>query len=304
MQLKDLQCFVAVAEASGFRRAALHLGVRQSVISRRIRKLEDQLGASLFERTRAGVRLTHAGQRFRGDVQAIFVQLESAIGTVRAAGIAGTGRLRIGVTASISSSFVRRLLTSWLREHPMVALEVVEAGPRENVAGVLERRLDVAFLTGNTLPPGCDHEHLWRDRVIAVLPAGHRLASQAETCIEELVNERFIVTEGGPGREIRDYIIRCASGLGLSPRVEFFAVGRETLISLVGLGLGVSLVSAAETGVVYPDVAFVPLSSAPIPFSAVWSPDNDNPALRRFLSEARLESKRNGALSRTPDPSP
>jgi len=259
--------------------------------------LEDQLGASLFERTRAGVRLTHAGQRFRGDVQAIFVQLESAISTVRAAGSAGTGRLRIGVTASVSSSFVRRLLTGWLHEHPQVALEVVEADPRENVAGVLERRLDVAFLTGNTLPPGCDHEQLWQERVIAVLPARHRLASRAETCIEELVNERFIVTEGGPGREIRDYIIRCASDLGLSPRVEFFAVGRETLISLVGLGLGVSVVSAAETGVVYPDVAFVPLSGARIPFSAVWSPDNDNPALRRFLSEARLQSKREGSAA-------
>lgn len=297
LELRTLEAFVAVADASGFRRAATHTRVRQSVLSRRIRELEEELGVSLFERHRAGVRLTHAGQQFREDIRPIFVQLNSAMSTVQAAGYVGTGRLRIGITASISSSFVRRLLVGWLQDHPGVRLDMIEAAARDNVAGVLERRLDLAFLAGNAAPPGCDCEQLWHERVMAVVPSGHRLGMQAETCIGELADERFILTDSGPGTDIRDYIIRFASHLGVSPRVEFFPVGRETLMSLVGLGLGVSLVSTAETGVIYPDIAFVPLSSEPIPFSAVWSPDNDNPALRRFLSEARLQAKREASAA-------
>jgi DNA-binding transcriptional LysR family regulator len=297
LELKSLEAFVAVADASGFRRAATHTHVRQSVLSRRVRELEEELGVSLFERHRAGVRLTHAGQRFRESVRVVIDQLENAVSAVRAAGRAGTGRLRIGVTASLSSGFLRRLLAGWLEQHPEVALDFVETAPRENMAGVLDRRLDVTFLSGDAFPPGCDHERLWYERVMAVVPAGHRLAARSESHVQELAGERFILTEGGGGKEIRDYVIRFASDLGTSPRIEFFAVGREALMSLIGLGLGVTLVSTAEVGASYPDVVLIPMSGDPVPFSAVWSPDNDNPALRRFLSEARLQAKREGSAA-------
>ena len=297
VELRTLEAFLAVADASGFRRAATHSGIRQSVLSRRVRELEEELGVSVFERNRAGVRLTHAGQRFRAEIQVVVDQLDSAVSTVRAAGYAGTGRLRIGVTASISSSFLRQLLAEWLPQHSEVALDIIETAPRENLASVLDRRLDVTFLSGSAFPPGCDHEQLWHEGVMAVVPSGHKLAGRPETTMQELAAERFILMESGGGKEIRDYVIRFASDLGTSPRVKIFDVGREALMSLVGLGLGVSLVSTAETGVLYPNVAFVPLRSDTIPFSAVWSPENDNPALRRFLSEARLQAKREGSAA-------
>lgn len=77
-------------------------------------------------------------------------------------------------------------------------------------------------------------------------------------------------------------------------------------MAMVGLGFGVTLVSGAEAGVAYPHVAFVPLAGEVLPFSAVWSPDNDNPALRRLLSEARVQAKamRPALPSRKVDPSP
>lgn len=80
-------------------------------------------------------------------------------------------------------------------------------------------------------------------------------------------------------------------------------------MNLVGLGVGVSVVADHWLGVSYPDVTFVRIGEEDetIPFSITWRPENDNPALRRFLSLARIEAKRNGAPcapSRTPDPSP
>lgn len=70
-------------------------------------------------------------------------------------------------------------------------------------------------------------------------------------------------------------------------------------MTLVGLGLGVSLVADHWRGVTYPNVSFVPIGDVneKVPFSITWRPENDNPALRRFISLARIEAQRNGALS-------
>lgn len=74
---------------------------------------------------------------------------------------------------------------------------------------------------------------------------------------------------------------------------------------MVGLGFGTTFASSAETAIRYPNVSFIPVTGEQLPFSFVWSAANDNPALRRFLSEARALSRRWPAEpSQTPDPSP
>ncbi|HEV7228032.1 LysR family transcriptional regulator [Brevundimonas sp.] len=306
MDLKDLNCFVAVAEAYGFRRAAEQLGIEQSAVSRRVRGLEDQLGVSLFERHRGGVRLTIAGRRFLDDVRTVLSHLNAALRTVQAAGHAGEGTLKIGVVASVSSSFLNMLLRSFRGQHPTVAMELIEGEPRTHVAGVVGRELDIAFLTGSPRPGGCDAELLWHEPILLALPADDRRAGVGILQMNDLTQEQFIVSRVAPGPEIHDFIVQRLATLGFSPRIDHHRVAREGLMAMVGLGFGVTLISGAEAGVSYPHVAFVPLASEVLPFSAVWSPENDNPALRRFLSAARVQARKaNGALpSRTRDLSP
>lgn len=304
MNLKDLNCFVAVAEAYGFRRAAEHLGIEQSAVSRRVSGLEDELGVSLFERHRGGVRLTVAGRRFLDDVRIVLSHLEAALRTVRAAGHAGEGTLKIGVVASISSSFLNTLLRSYRREHPTVAMELVEGEPRAHVSDVIGRELDVAFLTGTPQLQGCDAEQLWHEPILVALPENDQRAQMGILQLSEMVQDQFIVTRAAPGPEIHDYIVQRLATLGFSPRIDHHRVAREGLMAMVGLDFGVTLISGAEAGVSYPHVAFVPLAGEVLPFSAVWSPENDNPALRRLLSAARVQARKaNTALpSRTRDP--
>ena len=100
--------------------------------------------------------------------------------------------------------------------------------------------------------------------------------------------------------------------LGRTPVVEPRAVQRGGLLGLVSLGIGISLVGTAEAAVTYPGVVFRRLEGELLPFSAVWADNNDNPALRRFLTLAREQARRAlqflvefgpslGALSRKPD---
>lgn len=305
MKLSDITSFVAVADASGMRRAALQLGIRQSVLSRRVRHLEDHLGASLFERGRDGVRLTFAGARFLEGARTTLAELDSAVRAVRSAGRAEEGLLRIGIVASLSTGFLRDLLSGWYRRHPGVRIELDAGSTHEHTGAILSREMDVTFAMGSPVVVGCDVEELWSEPVLAALPSDHDRAACPSIELTTLRDERFIVTREVPGPETYAYLMKLLSGLEQSPIVDEYGVGREALLSMVGLGFGVTLLCGGGVGVRYPNVTFVPLTEQSVPFSAIWSPDNDNPSLRRFLSDARLLSHiRNGGSSRKLDPSP
>lgn len=307
MEIKDLQMFIAVADAAGIRRAATQLNVGQSVISKRMRDLEDELGVSLFERLQSGARLTHAGKRFENDIRVVLTRLEDAVRTVGAAGQADEGQLCIGLSGSISAGFERTLLERWMRDYPKVSLEMKEAGPQEQVRAILNREVDVTCLTGSTAPIGCDATAVCMCQLYAAVPATSTLSTRPEVPFEELAKQHFIVSRGGFGPEIYDLLVKKLSGLGFSPDIKIMDVSKEALMNLIGMGRGVALTSNVSIGVTYPSVIFVPITGELLPCMLVWSPENDNPALRRFVSLAKVLAKQEmarGAPSQMPGPSP
>ena len=252
--------------------------------------MEDCIGVSLFNRTSRGIQPTIAGNRVLARGRLIISEIDLLRRTAALNGQGKEGKLRFGIVASIASGFTRQLLLRFSEWYPQLEFEVVEGPARDNIAGVRALALDFAIVTGMPLSPGCEVETLWHERVAVALSQSHPLAVRQTIAWEELANERFIVSRVDPGPEIQDYIIRGLAELGRHPNVEQVAVQRETLLALVGLGQGLSLVGEAEAGVVYPGVTFRPLDHEEIPFSIVWSQQNDNPAFRRFLSSARAQA--------------
>ena len=291
MDLKDLRCFIAVSEAGGFRSAARRLGVEQSIVSRRVAALEDEIGVSLVERGRSGVRLTAAGRRFLEQVRLSLSQLNVAVSDAQAAGEAAAGRVRIGITASIASGFVRELLAVWRAEHPRVSIDLVEGAPGDHTAALLAHDLDISFQLSSLAQQGLDAEHMWIDRPFAVMPSDHPRADSTHCRLAELATADFIVSTRNSGPDIRDFLTTRLYQLGNSPAIRMFDVGREALLHCVGLGLGVTITTSADSAMAYPGVTFVEILDEQLPFSAFWSARNDNPALRRFLSAARIQSR-------------
>ncbi len=289
IELKHLSYFVAAAEHRSFRRAAASLDVRQSVLSRRIRALEDELGVSLFERDTLGARLTLAGERLQARTRFVLEELEELVRSAREAGRGMTGHLRIGVICSLGPGFLRDLIRSYSERHPGVEIGVSEDGPRAHIARIRDRQLDVALLTGPRSDANLDRIVLWREKVFIALPDSHRLANSGAIEWAALADEHFIVRREQPGPEIHDYVVRHLTSRGHAPTVIRHSVGHDGLMGLVGLGFGISLVAESVIGIAYPGVIFRPLAGPDdmVPFSAVWSPENDNPAFRRFLSLAR-----------------
>lgn len=291
MELKDLRCFIAIAETGGFRSASRRLGVEQSIVSRRVASLEDEIGVSLVERDRNGIRLTAAGGRFLDQVRISLSQLDVAVSGAQAAGEAAAGRVRIGITGSIASGFVRELIAAWRTEHPDVAIDLVEGAPNEHVAALLAHDLDLTFQLSSVKHAGLDAEQLWIDRVFAAVPADSLYAGHTHFRIAQLAEADFIVSTRNSGPDIRDFLTTRLYQLGNSPTIRMIDVGREALMHCVGLGMGVTITTSADAAIVYPGVKFAEILDERLPFSAIWSPRNDNPALRRFLSAARIRSR-------------
>ncbi|ODT81437.1 MAG: LysR family transcriptional regulator [Pelagibacterium sp. SCN 64-44] len=291
IELRHLRYFVAAAEHGSFRKAAAAIGIQESAVSRRIRDLEDRLGATLFRRHSGGVRLTFAGERFLNRARLIIRNLGEGAHDIAAVGRAEHGSLRIGIYSSIASGFLTDLLGAYGQHNSKVRIELIDGNPAEHVAAIRQFDLDIAFLTGTQDWAGCERAHLWSERVAVVLPDHHPLTIREELAWPDLAGESFIVSAAAPGQEIHDHLVCKLAALGRHPDIQVQSVGRDNLLPLVALGQGLTLVSEAMTVAKFPGIAYRMIASEILPFNGVWSPKNDNPALRRLLGLARSMSQ-------------
>lgn len=298
-ELRHLRYVVAAADHGSFRKAALSLNVRESSVSRRVRDLEDRLGASLFHRHPGGVDLTMAGKRYLRRIRIALQHIDDGAKDVAAIGRSEDGCIKVGIFSSLASGFLFELLRTYAKNHEGVRVELIDGNPAKHVAAVRQLRLDIAFITGTAEWTDCDTEQLWSERVFAVLPSEHPLTAKEELHWHDLAAESFIVSDAAPGPEIHDYLVQRLADLGRHPEVHAQYVGRDVLLSMVAVDRGLTLTSEATTGAKFPGISYRPIANEVLPFSAIWSPRNDNPACRRLLSLARSMARRDTATTTT-----
>jgi DNA-binding transcriptional LysR family regulator len=291
IELRHLRYAVAAAEHGSFRRAAMALEIRESAVSRRIRDLEDDIGAALFIRHSGGVILTHAGKKFIQRAHQVLDQITYAASDVVTIGRGEEGVIRLGIFSSLASGFLAQLLHTFSAQHGEVRIDIVEGAPSDHIAAVRQHRLDVAFVTGCPTLNDCDIAQFWKEQVFVVLPVVHPLAKLEFIRWSDLQDQTFVVSKADPGPEIYDFLVKNLADLGVHPIIERHSVGRDNLMQIVSFERGLTLTSEATIATQFPGVVYRPLEGEVLPFSAVWSPKNDNPAFRRLLSLAKITSK-------------
>ena len=291
---------LAVAEHLNFRHAATAMGVSQSSVSTRIKQLERDLGVLLFERRHRGVRLTEAGQHFLEHVATGIEHLDHAVRTAGAIARGEQGRLRVGLYSSIAAGFLAELLSQFREQYPAVDLQITEGRARDTIREVREARLDVAFVVG--VPPAgeCHSKPLWTEVLLFALPERHPLAGAESVMWSELSGENFLTRSGGAGPQAHDHIVLRLAGNWSQPHIRRFDVARDTLMSMVAQGYGITLTSEAAAQVSFPGVVFRPIldDPEPITFSALWSPHNRSRALKDLLALAQRKSAGKSPRSR------
>ncbi|WP_182968155.1 LysR family transcriptional regulator [Gluconacetobacter tumulicola] len=294
--LRSLVQALVVAEHLNFRHAANALGVAQSSVSTRIKALEETLGIVLFERRHRGVRLTEAGHRFVAEVSAGIEQIDHAVRTAGAISDGTVGRLTIGLHGSIATGFLADLRQRYRAAHPAIEQSIVEGSSSHTLAMIREGKLDVAFIVNVANVPDCHCRHLWNEALVIALPAAHPLVRLESLAWADLAAENFLVRQGGAGPQVLEHIVRRVAEHGRSLRLHRRNVGRDTLMHMVAAGEGITLTHEAGSYVPFPGVVFRPIDdeNEQARFSAVWSPQNRSPALRKLLDLATHMSRMDG----------
>lgn len=295
IELRHLRYFVAAAEHGSFRKAGVALEVKESSISRSVRDLEDEIGVSLFIRHSSGVNLTLAGQRFLNRTRQALDQIREATVEAAALGRSEEGHLKVGLFSNLSSGFLRDLFQTYDSRYAGVHIDFVEAPAESHAAAIRRFDLDAAFVLGRQSWPDCDAISSWSEPLLFALPRLHPLVQRDVLSWRDLVDETFLVRTEGSGNEVRGFLERKFRELDISPRISTQQVARYSLLGLVATGRGIVPVLESETVIGLPEVVFRPLAGEAIPFSVIYSPRNDNPAVRTLLSLTRKMTQERAA---------
>ena len=189
MESRDLAYLAASATPGNFARAAEAAGISTSTISRGVSWLEDELGLALFERGHSGVRLTPGGGAVMQHVRRVLGELEVLKSSGSVSGAGDVGEIRLGVRLPPIGTPLLALLSGWRARNPNIILTVAELSDRDLVAEVEEQHLDIVLTASQALWSRVASVPLFRDRLMAVLPAARRLARRTVVRWAELREE-------------------------------------------------------------------------------------------------------------------
>src|ERR1700682_1183384 len=240
MELHQLRYFCAVAETNSFSRAAEQSHVSQPSLSQQIMKLEDELGARLIDRLGRSVRLTELGKTFLPRARAVLRELEAAKGDVVEQKESVGGSITVGVIPTVAPYLLPLQLSSFSRKYPQAQLTVVE----EITPILLERlragSIDVAILALPIRGHEFESFPLLTERLFAALPKRHKLSKRRSVELKDLRTEAFLLLRDG--HCFRDTAVAACDRARLHPQIVFESGQFSSLLSMVGAGMGVSIV--------------------------------------------------------------
>jgi DNA-binding transcriptional LysR family regulator len=285
MELRDLRCFVAVAEELHFGRAAARLHISPPPLTQRVKALEVQLGALLFKRNKRSVSITAAGAALLVDARRLLEQADALMATVHRAAQGETGHLRVGVMGSAIFSHGKGLQAKMSAQLPDVKLIWHELSSVEQVQSIRENRLDLGFINTPIDHEGLSVRRALREPLVAALPANHALAHRRSIPLRALRDETFIHSTRRTSTGFYDRFIAACNAAGFSPKIDHQAGHMLTYISLVAIGAGVTVVPASMARTRLDGVVFLAIAGK-APFTEIsiaWNPQNGSPVLARAL---------------------
>ncbi|MFH8471328.1 LysR family transcriptional regulator [Streptomyces sp. NPDC018000] len=241
IEARHLRVLRAVAATGSFSAAARELGCTQPAVSQQMKALEVSAGTTLLIRTGREMRLTQAGEALVRHASGILAGLTAAEEEVAAIAGLRAGRVRLVSFPSGSSTLVPCALAALRAAHPGTRVSLVEAEPPRSVEMLREGDCDIAlaFRYGASGTEWDDLvvRPLLTDRLIGLVPEGHRLAGAAAVGIAELADESWIA--GCP--RCRRQLVEVCEKSGFTPRIDFATDDYPAVIGLVGAGLGVAV---------------------------------------------------------------
>ena len=290
MELKDLEWFVVVAEELHFGRAATRLHISPPPLTQRIKRLERELGVTLFDRDNRNVALAPAGAALLEQARDLLTHARRIAPRLQEVALGKTGRLQVGITGAAIYSNARTRLASKL-----VAVAGLEVGwivmsSAEQVKALRERRIDLGLVNTPIDHEGVELSALQDERLAVALPSSHPLATRRSVPLGALRDEVFILGERHLAPAYYDRVISACQQAGFVPLVEHQPQSLVTYIGLVALGAGITVAPASMARAGLTGVSYVAISGrAPrAEISLAWPSGKPDIAVERILAALRI----------------
>jgi len=239
MELNQLKYFIAVADVLSFTEAAERIHVSQPALSYQIKRLENELGARLFDRTSRRVSLTVDGRTFLPLARSVLLKVDEATRVMDERLGVETGQVTFGVIPSIGAYVVPHVLASFRRNFPGIEVLLVESGALSLERKLLDGEVDFAIVTEPAAPEALEMMPLMTEELLLVVPMHHHLAERESVVLEELVQENFVLLGGS--FTLGTLVVDVCRRAGFEPKVAYQAGSLETVKSFVRHDLGIAV---------------------------------------------------------------
>ncbi|ENZ8248180.1 DNA-binding transcriptional regulator XapR [Escherichia coli] len=282
--LKLLRYFLAVAEELHFGRAAARLNMSQPPLSIHIKELENQLGTQLFIRHSRSVVLTHAGKILMEESRRLLVNANNVLARIEQIGRGEAGRIELGVVGTAMWGRMRPVMRRFLRENPNVDVLFREKMPAMQMALLERRELDAGIWRMATEPPtGFTSLRLHESAFLVEMPEEHHLSSFSTVPLEALRDEYFVTMP--PVYTDWDFLQRVCQQVGFSPVVIREVNEPQTVLAMVSMGIGITLIADSYAQMNWPGVIFRPLKQRiPADLYIVYETQQVTPAMVKLLA--------------------
>lgn len=294
MEFKRLTYFVAVAEELHFGHAATRLNMAQPPLSRQIAQLENDLGVLLFDRSRSQIRLTQAGEAMLAHSRDILSRLDGAYREVALIGKGGAGRLRIAFVGSATHGLLPNLIKSFRSHFPGVELALSAMNNAEQKNALIQREIDIGIARPSLDDKAFRSTLLHHEALILAVPDNSPLNNRDPILLNELGGETFILYPRRPRPSFADHILSVCLKAGFQPRETVVAQDYQTAISLVSVGVGVSIVPETVSQTKHAGVLFRPYEgfNPGTSLSINARSDNRSPHVMNFFELARKYTRK------------
>jgi DNA-binding transcriptional LysR family regulator len=281
--LKQLRCFVAVAEELHFARAAGEMNMTQSPFRRQIRLLEQALGVQLLDRDSKHVRLTRPGRALLNDARLILQAASTGTTITRQVAAGERGTITLGFTTAAGYALMPQIVATCRAQLPDLTLVLQEMSSDQQVELILTGRLDFGLVwAGTAVTLTC--MSLAAEPLVAALPAHDARLRKASLSPGDFDNDAFIMYDSEGDSYLHDVVSEMLEDCAPCPVQH--VTSAHAMLSMVSSGIGAALVPLSAAGLHVNGVSFRAMDCEQghlVETQGVWRSDISNPALARFL---------------------
>lgn len=290
MDIRQLECFVAVAEELHFRRASVLLGLSQPALSERVSALEHELGARLFFRTTRQVSLTQAGSEFLQDAKRILSDIEKSVSNVIHTAESDLHNVRVSGVDEAISILLPKTLLKFRQIDPTAHVQILEiSSSGQHSKELIAHRTDVAFVRTAQEDDFITSKLLHRQPIVVVLADTNPLSRSASLSVSDIVDQPIVGYPKHARPILHEALWNGFRKIGAQPNIVCEIIDKSTLLQFVAHGLGIALAPAWVKNITPPGVSLVPFEPSKdlIDLYISYRKSGNSETVKRFINTVK-----------------